>query len=171
MSETAKARPRLSEFCIGSGLDIGFGGDSIVPWAITMDMDKPYTQVGSNPQQLYGDCRVLPFLSGSLDFIYSSHLIEDFYWNEIKLILNEWIRVLKPSGKIILYQPDQQAYLEHCKKTGQGIGNQNHKEQDFSLSAFKRIVLSDIPHQILLEFNEPEERTGYSFGLVLKVNQ
>lgn len=169
VSETAKARPRLSEFCTGSGLDIGFGGDPIVPWAITMDMEKPYTQVGSKPQQLYGDCRVLPFLSGSLDFIYSSHLIEDFYWDEIRLILKEWIRVLKPSGRLVLYQPDQQVYLEHCRRTGQGI-NLAHKEQDFSLSAFKRRILSAIPHQILTEFNEPQEGTGYSFGLALQVN-
>lgn len=170
MSETAKARPRLSAFCKGSGLDIGFGGDAIVPWAITMDMERPYTQVGDKPQHLFGDCQSLPFRDNTLDFIYSSHLIEDFHWPDILLILAEWIRTLKPKGKLILYQPDQRVYLDHCRRTGQGI-NQAHKEPDFSLSAFRKRILSKIGHTTLLEFNEPDEGTGYSWGLALEINK
>ena len=36
--ETASCRPSLSKWCIGMGLDIGFGGtDPIVPTAICID--------------------------------------------------------------------------------------------------------------------------------------
>ena len=168
ISGTSKARPRLAPFCTGSGIDIGYGGDPIVPWAITLDLPKPYTSVGNHPQNLSGDCRKLPFISESLDFVYSSHLIEDFYYKEIVSILLEWERVLRPSGRIVLYQPDQQSYLEDCKRKGEG-SNEHHKEQDFSLVNFKKNVLSKIKHKILMEFNEPAEGSGYSWGIVIEV--
>ena len=35
MSETSAARPVLSQFCQGFGIDIGFGGSAIIPTALT----------------------------------------------------------------------------------------------------------------------------------------
>jgi len=168
VSETSKARPRLMEFCTGTGLDIGFGGDPIAPWAITMDQERPYTQVGKHPQQIFSDCRSLPFKDNTLDFIYSSHLLEDFWWDEVRAIVKEWTKALKPNGRLVTYCPDQKTYLDHCHRTGQGI-NLAHKEGNFGLSAFKERGLSAIRFEILHEFNEPDEGSGYSFGLAVRV--
>lgn len=40
------------------------------------------------------------------DEIHGYHIIEHFFRDEIEPLLDEWYRVLKPNGKIILEQPD-----------------------------------------------------------------
>jgi len=55
--------------------------------------------------QWHGDGRALPFKDNTLDFVYSSHLLEDFLeWGPI---LQEWTRVLKPGGHLIILVPDK----------------------------------------------------------------
>lgn len=122
-------------------MDVGYGGEKIVDTAWAFDMPTPYTSVGSHRQQLRGDCRTFPFLcDNALDYIYSSHVLEDFTYEELTPIINEWRRCLKPNGLIITNCPDQQRFLAHCAATGQSI-NDNHKEPDFSLTNFKERVL------------------------------
>ena len=75
---------------------------------------------------------------GVLDFVYSSHVLEDFPESETLPILQEWTRVLRPGGRLILLLPDQQRYLAYCRRTGQispdGIlGNPHHSITTFSL--------------------------------------
>src|SRR5258708_29036296 len=78
-SETSKCRNRLAQFCTGYGLDLGFGGDPITDTAIRVDQIYPYSNVGSFPVQLGGDARRLVWFNDEvLDFVYSSHLLEDF---------------------------------------------------------------------------------------------
>jgi ubiquinone/menaquinone biosynthesis C-methylase UbiE len=47
----------------------------------------------------------LPFLNESFDGIYNLGVMEHFTEEEIVIILNEFKRVLKPSGKIVLFIP------------------------------------------------------------------
>jgi predicted SAM-dependent methyltransferase len=137
-SETGRYRAVLEKFCVGSGIDIGFGGDPITPAAIRMDLACPYTAVGRAPVQLGGDCRDLYWLrDGALDYVYSSHVLEDFPESETLPILQEWTRVLRPGGRLVLLLPDQQRYLAHCRRTGQispdgVVGNPHHAIATFS---------------------------------------
>ena len=166
VSETSVARSVLAPYCEGVGLDIGYVGDPIVPSAITMDMPTPYTSVGGNRQILRGDCRDLSFIcDGALDYIYSSHLLEDFTYYEFWKILIGWRRVLRVGGRIITNCPDQQRFLKHCAATGQGI-NGNHKEQDFSLENFKKILFKTGSWEVV--FEEPDA-PPYSWYLVVGV--
>ena len=48
----------------------------------------------------------LPYKDNSADLIYASHVIEYFNREEIEGVLNEWIRVLKPNGKLRLAVPN-----------------------------------------------------------------
>ena len=51
------------------------------------------------------------FEDNSLDVIYSSHVLEHFYYqlnNELLNTLAEWYRVLKPGGKLMVSVPDLQ---------------------------------------------------------------
>jgi len=140
MSETAEARSTLEKFCNGVGLDMGFGGSSITPNAITFDMPARYSNCGKDKQILRGDCKDLSFICDEcMDYIYSSHLLEDFTYDELIPILSEWRRVLKKDGLLVTNCPDQQKFLKHCKETGQPL-NLNHKEQDFSLDNFKKVL-------------------------------
>src|SRR6516165_1499209 len=118
-SETSKCRERLAPFCLGYGVDLGFGGDPITETAIRIDMPHPYARTGSYEVQLGGDATKLHWFNDNvLDYVYSSHLLEDF--EDTRTILLEWLRVLRPGGRLIVFCPDEQVYREHCRRTGQG---------------------------------------------------
>jgi predicted SAM-dependent methyltransferase len=137
-SETSKCRARLAPFCAGYGVDLGFGGDPITSHAIRVDSPRPYADTGVQSVQLGGDAtRLHWFQDGVLDYVYSSHLLEDFV--DTETVLHEWLRVLKPGGNLVIFCPDEQIYREHCRKTGQ-IYNENHKHADFSLKKVKDML-------------------------------
>lgn len=170
-SETSGARESLSKYCQGYGIDVGFGGDPIIPSAITVDLPKPYTQVGhlanyagQSPQNLGGDCKNLYwFKDGVLDYVYSSHLLEDFLEPEVKQILKEWFRVLKSGGKFILYCPVERVYREHCRVTGQDY-NLAHKLLEFDIEFVKKLM-NEIGLSYVVIHENPLVNT-YSFELV-----
>lgn len=163
VSETSKCRARLAQYCTGYGLDLGFGGDPITPSAIRVDLAAPYTSVGEFPVQLGGDASNLYWFNDkALDFIYSSHLLEDFI--DTKSVLAEWLRVLKPGGVLVIFCPDEQIFRKHCQETGQAY-NPNHKLGHFSLdhvkSVLKEIGGTQVEHEAF-----PVDI--YSFDLVVR---
>lgn len=107
-----------------------------MPWAIQVELPEAEFQRYSGGMTLdqagvwRGDGRVLPFKNGTLDFVFSSHLIEDFAdWTPA---LREWDRVLKPGGKLIILTPDNDLFNaaiargqtpncahQHCGKPGE----------------------------------------------------
>ena len=90
-SETSRCRYRLAPYCVGYGLDLGFGGDPITPSAIRMDMPTPYAYTGEYTVQLGGKAEDLYwFRDGVLDFVYNSHLLEDYV--DTESVLREWLR-------------------------------------------------------------------------------
>lgn len=100
--ETHKARGRraregfFEKYCRGRGLDIGYGGDPVTPTAAGWDFE-------------HGDAQWLHGLDDeSFDFVYSSHLLE--HLSDCELALENWWRVLKPGGYLILYLPHRDLY-------------------------------------------------------------
>lgn len=137
-SETSKCRPRLAKYCAGYGVDLGFGGDPINDSAIRIDLPNPYAYTGPFQTQLGGDASRLPWFRDSvLDYVYSSHLLEDF--EDSKEVLIEWLRVVKPGGRLVIFCPDEQRYRQHCNETGQPY-NSAHKHADFSLAMVKALL-------------------------------
>jgi ubiquinone/menaquinone biosynthesis C-methylase UbiE len=130
MSETAKHREQARPFCEGNGLDIGSSGFPIVPWAIQLDLpmlsyveyrpDRPDT-----PIHWRGDCRDLPFKSAVLDWLHSSHVIEDF--EDWLPVLREWDRVLKIGGFMLIAVPDHDRFRA-AVAAGQG-DNLGHRHE------------------------------------------
>jgi len=130
-SETSKCRRRLAPFCTGYGV-------AITPHAIRVDFPIPYADVGSFPVQLGGDAKQLSwFRDDCLDFVYSSHLLEDY--EDTEAALREWLRVLKPGGHLVTFCPDEQIFRKHCSTTGQPY-NPAHKHANFSLALVKGIL-------------------------------
>jgi ubiquinone/menaquinone biosynthesis C-methylase UbiE len=83
------------------------------------------------PPQLTGDATQLTWFADSvLDYVYSSHVLEDF--RDTQAVLSEWLRVLKSGGYLIIFCPDEQAYRKHCDRTGQPY-NKHHVHEHFSL--------------------------------------
>lgn len=130
-SETARWRHLVRDYCIGNGVDLGSGGDPIVQTAIQVDLPPAeYGGYGRGgdfeyPIQWAGTATDLPFKDRTLDYVYSSHLLEDFAdWRPVLL---EWVRVLKPGGYLIILIPDHQRFRA-CVAAGQS-DNLNHKHE------------------------------------------
>lgn len=162
-SETSKVRNSLKIFCNGNGVDIGFGGDPILKSAVTIDLPSPYAKYKNNPLHLRGSGDNLYwFKDNVLDYVYSSHLLEDF--ENTEQIINEWLRVIKPGGNLVLFLPDEQVYREYNKKLGKNP-NHNHVHDHFSLEFIKNIIKARDDVKII---HEVAISNIYSFELVLK---
>lgn len=167
MSECETSRAIFAPYCSGIGIEAGFGGAATVPHVLTSDQKNPYTNVGSDKQIFQNDCRDFSFIcDGVLDFFVSVHLAEDFSYHVLKTqIIPEWRRILKVGGLLLTNCPDQQKFLAHCAKTGQGT-NDAHLEQDFSLEKWNHHVVANTgPWEVVLE--EPNHGP-YSFLQVLR---
>lgn len=106
-----------NKYMQGSGLDIGYKGSTVdaepvLSGAIGVDTDYPNY-----------DGEVLPFPDESQDYVFTSHVLEHIA-NPIKAI-NEWFRVLKVGGYLILIVPHQ--YLYEKKKYLPSKWNGDHK--------------------------------------------
>ena len=131
---------------------------------MTVDLPTPLGNVGNHPLNLGGDARSLYwFNSNVMDYVFSSHLLEDF--EDTESVLREWIRVLKVGGYLILFCPDEQAYREHCRRTGQDY-NLAHKISNFSLAYVKKILLEQFPYMEIVHENSLVD--AYSFELVAR---
>lgn len=113
-SETARYRYLTAPFCQGAGVDVASQGVPVVPWAISFDLPEEEFLNYSNgagpkgPIHLRGHADRLPFESGSLDFVYSSHYIEDVA--EWIPLLAEWTRCVRISGFIVILLPDKELW-------------------------------------------------------------
>ena len=72
------------------------------------DFGKDWVHIdgGDYPHLDSKDIFNLPYDDDSVDLIYASHVIEYFNRGEVKDVLNEWIRVLKPNGTLRLAVPN-----------------------------------------------------------------
>ncbi len=117
-SETSKYRVLTAPYCDGCGVDVASQGDPVVPWAINFDLpEKDFDYYNNHhqphgPIQLRGFADKLPFENDSLDFLYSSHLLEDY--SDWTPILKEWVRVIKPGGYLVILIPDRELWVAAC---------------------------------------------------------
>lgn len=163
MSETKSHGENLKAYCKGYGIDVGYGGDPIIPTAITVDLPMPYTKVGSHPLNLGGDAKNLFWFNDDvLDYVYSSHCLEDF--ENTRDVLVEWTRVIRQGGKLVLLLPDQQRYEAACESIGISP-NAEHKIKTFGLKYLKDTI-SSIPNlKIIFE----QDLIGkYNFQIVVE---
>lgn len=142
-SETSKVRKLVLPYCRGYGCDIGHGGDKIKKDAVGIDLPQPYTKVGWDSVDLPCDLKAgpLPVRDNTFNYVYSSHLIEDF--PDTGKILREFVRVLKNNGHLILVFPDQIIYERYCKQSGKGI-NPHHVHHDMGFRRMS-VVIAHLP--------------------------
>jgi SAM-dependent methyltransferase len=104
--ESAKANARrvregfFEKYCVGRGLDIGYGGDLLCGNCVGWDLE-------------HGDAQLLDALRDeSFDFVYSSHTLE--HLADAELALRNWYRVVMRGGYLILFVPDRDLYEKRC---------------------------------------------------------
>ena len=130
-SETCLRRHLTVKYCDGNGIDIGSGGCPVVPWAIQIESVHNYhckSDTVANNINYFGDGSFLPFKDQTLDFVYSSHVLEDFLdWIPV---LNEWNRVIKTNGYIIIMVPDHKIFRQRVA-SGENTDNPSHKHESY----------------------------------------
>jgi ADP-heptose:LPS heptosyltransferase/predicted SAM-dependent methyltransferase len=109
----------------GRGLDLGCGAYKVWPHAIGVDnySDTVLFKVAMKPDVVSSVTKLDVFGSASMDWVYSSHVLEHVEFEQVPDTLREWMRVLKPSGYLILYLPDEDEY----PKVGEEGANPDHK--------------------------------------------
>lgn len=85
-------------------LEIGSGSTQRAGW-LTLDMCK-----GAD---IYWDLRYkMPFNESSFDRVYCSHVLEHFAYRELKELLSEVHRILRPNGEFLIAVPDASIYVD-----------------------------------------------------------
>jgi predicted SAM-dependent methyltransferase len=125
-------------------LDIGCGDKRAHSNSLTLDVRK------TSQVDIIADARALPFMDGSIDHLFSSHVIEHFSHLEVEDVVEEWIRVLKTGGTIEIRCPDLRArallyFINPSRKNIQNIyGEQNYPANyhkcGFSYTGLKELL-------------------------------
>jgi SAM-dependent methyltransferase len=169
-SETAKVRKWVLPFCNGKGCDIGFGGDKIKKTDCDgIDYAKPYTHTGEDKVDIACDVihSEIPVPDNTYDYVYSSHLIEDF--TDTKDALRKFIRILKNGGNLILAFPDQPKYERYCRRMGVTL-NPYHVHADMGYQ-FMLARLSEVSGISYEELFSSDCEIDYNVVMILKVTK
>ena len=90
-------------------LDLGAGDKREPGW---IHVDQVTRKEGVPPPEVIADIsKPLPFPDDYADEIRSIHVVEHMYRSKIGDILKDWVRVLKPGGKMALECPNLRACL------------------------------------------------------------
>jgi SAM-dependent methyltransferase len=169
-SETEKVRNLVINYCKGKGCDLGFGGDKIVKNNCDgIDYPQPYTKVGFDVVDIGCDIikEDIPVDDNYYDYVYSSHLIEDF--ENTKEGLLKMIRVLKNRGLLILAFPDQKKYESISKKYGL-YTNPYHKHKEMGMDFMIKNLdeLNSFSYSVIFSSNC---EIDYNVVLVLEITK
>lgn len=129
---TQKEFTYIEKFLQGKGIDVGCGTNRLSPDILAIDRqnNKKYSHA-----DVIHDCHDLdiksvqwhdkeyPFMIDSIDFIFSSHCLEDF--EDIPIVFMNWWKKLKPNGYMILLLPDMEN--ERYPKCNDPQGNPSHR--------------------------------------------
>ena len=161
VSESRKIVWEVAPYLKGRGIDVGAGGFRILPQAITVDNESHIFNNNSRPDIKVKTAEDLGiFASQSLDYVYSSHLLEHI--ENAKGALKEWWRVLKPSGVLVLYLPHDELY----PKVGEPGSNVDHKHD---LNEDKIIEwMNELSGWDLIDCQKRDQDDEYSFLMVFK---
>jgi predicted SAM-dependent methyltransferase len=95
------------------GLHVGCS-QWIIPGYLNIDIRGPWDE---GPTEIIDIREGLPYNNESFEIVYSSHVLEHFYWYELKgIILPEMMRVLKTGGILRLAVPDVEKTIQQFRE-------------------------------------------------------
>jgi ADP-heptose:LPS heptosyltransferase/predicted SAM-dependent methyltransferase len=125
-NEGGKIKWEIVQYTRGRGLELGSGIQKLYPHFIGVDNKKDEALFGHpiNPDiKVESAERMDLFATGSMDFIFSSHMLEHIEPERVTGALKEWMRIIKVGGYLTLYLPDEDEY----PKIGENGANPDHK--------------------------------------------
>lgn len=161
--ESRKIKWEVVPYTVGRGLDIGSGPRKIFEHFISVD-NCHHSKFGwlIRPDVEADAQKIDMFASASMDFVFSSHLLEHI--DDTAKTLKEWWRVIKPGGYLVLYLPHKNFY----PNVGQPHANQDHKH-DFLPDDIIGLM-KDFGSWDLVRNEDRNEDKEYSFFQVYKKN-
>jgi SAM-dependent methyltransferase len=169
-SETSKVRDWVLPYCEGKGCDVGFGGDKVVKLNCDgIDYPQPYAYAGNDRVDIACDVirEEIPVADNTYDYVYTSHLIEDFA--DTSDALRKFIRILKSGGYLILVFPDQPKYEVYCRQINLPM-NPYHVHADMGYDYMKEQLdgLSEVSY---VEIFSSNCTIDYNVVMVLKITK
>lgn len=128
-----------------------------------------FVNIDANPQRkldIWLDVRCgLPFSSNSVDSIYSTHMVEHFYPDELERLLAEGFRVLKSGAGLRLVVPSlKSAILAYQENRHDWFYDSFPRHFDSLGGRFSNFVFCDGQHRTAFDFgylNEVLRRAGF----------
>jgi predicted SAM-dependent methyltransferase len=100
----------------------------------------------------------LPFPSNTVDSIYSTHMFEHFYPDELQVLLRECQRVLKPGGGVRLIVPNlASAIAAYSQNQSDWFDDAFPRHFDSLGGRFSNFVFCDGQHRTAFDFSYLEE--------------
>jgi predicted SAM-dependent methyltransferase len=107
----------------------------------------------------------LPFPSNSVDSIYSTHMFEHFYPDELDVLLRESMRVLKVGGGVRLIVPNLESAIQAYSQSRSSWFDDSFPRHFDSLGGrFSNFVFCDGQHRTAFDFtymNEVLRKAGF----------
>lgn len=163
-NESKKIVWEAAPYLRGKGVDLGSGNFKVLPHVISVD-NCHHNAFGHDirPDVMVDTCEKMPiFGSSSLDFVFSSHLLEHIV--DYKSALNEWWRIIKQGGHLILYLPHKDLY----PNVGQHGANPDHKHDFLPNDIIMAMHDAQGMSWDLVECQTRSEDTEYSMFMVFK---
>jgi len=103
----------MEKYCRGLGFDIGVGTNRLSPTVLSTDWypHKDADLIWNCAPEPVDNNRYFvpyPFREDRFDFIFASHVLEDFHPDIIQHVFDEWLRMIKPGGYLIILIPDME---------------------------------------------------------------
>jgi predicted SAM-dependent methyltransferase len=99
----------------------------------------------------------LPFAGNSVDSIYSTHMFEHFYPDELTVLLAECWRVLKPEGGIRLIVPNLESAIQAYSRSQTNWFDSFPRHFDSLGGRFSNFVFCDGQHRTAFDFTYMDE--------------
>jgi ADP-heptose:LPS heptosyltransferase/predicted SAM-dependent methyltransferase len=124
-NESQKCRWEIVQWTRGQGLDIGCGPVKCFPHMIGVDNchHEMFGQTIKPDIKVHTCLELGIFATESMDFVFSSHTLEHIEPANVVNCLEEWMRVIKFGGYLVMYLPDKKLY----PNVGEDGANPDHK--------------------------------------------
>ncbi len=180
LEETEK-RPEfllMRPYIKGLGLEIGTGTNRLSPTVLGIDN---YNHIDAD---MVWDCapekdgtqyyQPYPFKDERFDFVFSSHVLEDFNPIVIQTVFDEWLRLVKKGGYLILLVPDMEGkrypdwdevftetdeeVIKGERKAGELKGNPSHR-CTMGLTLLNKLKSESKYNSVLVQCNQVPHTT------------
>jgi predicted SAM-dependent methyltransferase len=169
--ESWYVRDIAAKYCVGRGVDVGCGSEKVIPSAIGVDTPEQYGIPGHPRTVATVTCPWLDvaraFIPEQLDFVFSSHLLEDYEDRDLSFYLVTMFDALKRGGIFMVYLPIEAEYKAHCHATGRCY-NAVHKQDWPGPEGFLATVTRLVPTAAFAVVESGKGPGPYSFYVVMR---